>query len=282
MCCDLNSHMSEFAAGIVTYNPEIELLLRNIESIRKQVDALVVVDNASQNIEIIEKSIVSFDNLILIKNPTNLGVATALNQIITSFSGTYSWVILLDQDSVVPLNMINEYTKFTDKDQIGIICPRVMYENGKAYSSQNNSNFEYVDKCITSGSAVNIPICLELNLFDEKMFIDFVDFEYCARLRKSGYKIVRLNSVPLYHQLGNLEAGKFFGKTIYFTNHSARRYYYYTRNSLYYANKHAGYVSRKLVISKIMRKAVKILLFEKEKLKKIKAIFIGAIDSRKM
>ena len=38
-------------AGIVTYNPKIERLIENINSIYPQVDKVIVYDNGSENIE---------------------------------------------------------------------------------------------------------------------------------------------------------------------------------------------------------------------------------------
>ena len=38
-------------AGIVTFNPDIELLRKNIEAICAQVDLVIIVDNGSRNLE---------------------------------------------------------------------------------------------------------------------------------------------------------------------------------------------------------------------------------------
>lgn len=57
-----------YIAGIVLFNPEIDRLVDNIEAIYKQVDKLLLVDNDSKNIEVIERMVANYANCILIKN----------------------------------------------------------------------------------------------------------------------------------------------------------------------------------------------------------------------
>ena len=40
-------------AGIVTFNPDIDRLVRNVNSIKNQVDQVVLVDNGSNEMEMI-------------------------------------------------------------------------------------------------------------------------------------------------------------------------------------------------------------------------------------
>ncbi len=52
----------------------------------------------------------------------------------------------------------------------------------------------------------------------EDLFIDSVDTEYCLRLKKNGYRVVRLNEAILYHPLGdskNIAVPDFLKKTFY-------------------------------------------------------------------
>ena len=53
---EINSKVKT-AAGIVTYNPEIERLQENLKAASKQVDFVLIYDNASKNIDEIEKVI---------------------------------------------------------------------------------------------------------------------------------------------------------------------------------------------------------------------------------
>ena len=77
----MGSFCKKICAGIVTFNPEISRLSENIDAIRNQVDAIFIVDNNSNNINIIKKIISKDSGIKLICNNQNRGIATALNQL---------------------------------------------------------------------------------------------------------------------------------------------------------------------------------------------------------
>lgn len=86
--------------GIVTYNPDIEKLKKNISRIAGQVCKLVIADNGSKNIEDIKRLAAAFENVSVILNYENFGIARALNQIMKwSSNNGGDWTITLDQDS---------------------------------------------------------------------------------------------------------------------------------------------------------------------------------------
>lgn len=277
--------MIKVAAGIVLYNPDLSRLKDNIDNIKAQVDVLILVDNGSMNFEVVKFEYEDDDNIIILRNEKNLGIAAALNQIVRFCDfRKYEWVLTLDQDSVVPYNLIENYLKYISYDGVAILTPKIVDRNDpKSYKlNSDEPNYEFVDKCITSASLINIKICIELGCFDEIMFIDLVDFEYCVRVRKRKYKILRLNKIFLNHQLGDLRVVSFFWKKIYITNHSCNRLFYYSRNSIYYLNKHSDYLKMKTISYNIFKKVVKVLFFEKEKGKKLKSVCNGIIEGKKM
>jgi rhamnosyltransferase len=279
--------MENIAAGIILYNPNLIRLKENIAAIRSQVDFIVLVDNSSDNIEEIEFEYNNSNDIFFIKNNKNIGIATALNQIVHYCEQKKClWVLTLDQDSVVPVNLIRNYERYIHLEKIGVMTPKIVDRNYFEEETYFNNNlkleYEYVKTCITSASFINIPICKEIGYFDDKMFIDLVDFEYCIRINKADYKILKLNNISLIHQLGNLNVINFLGKKIFVTNHSATRVYYYARNSIYYLNKHRDYLSGKMVYFNLLKKAFKIILFESKKINKIKSIFLGIRDGTKM
>ncbi|OMD06723.1 glycosyltransferase family 2 protein [Paenibacillus odorifer] len=269
-------------AGIVTYNPDINRLVENINSILSQVDTLILVDNASNNMSEIEHAIRDLSKIVLLKNDTNRGIAAALNQIVRFSASNYSeWVLLLDQDSVVPEGIIEHFSKYTDLDGVGIITPRIIDRNFSE-EFKNDSELSWIDMCITSGSFINIDLFKKIGEFDEKMFIDLVDFEYCARLRKERYKILRINSVKLLHQLGSMKVRKILGRNIRVTNHPGIRHYYYTRNTIYYYKKHRELLKKSYPGLTTLKKVGKIIAFESEKTDKLKHVVRGLIDGAKM
>ena len=63
--------MNNICAGIVLYNPDIDKLTKNINSIINQVSVVLLQDNGSSNIKEIEKLINQWENVKLIHNPAN-------------------------------------------------------------------------------------------------------------------------------------------------------------------------------------------------------------------
>ncbi|HWF17859.1 MAG TPA: hypothetical protein VG754_01245 [Verrucomicrobiae bacterium] len=83
---------------------------------------------------------------------------------------------------------------------------------------------------MTSGSLIKTRALIENGLYDEAMFIDYVDFDLCLRLRRRGFKLIRAGRAFLLHCLGTLEAHSFFGFPLALTSHNATRCYYIMRN----------------------------------------------------
>lgn len=274
--------MNSIAAGIVLYNPELDRLKENITSIANQVSKVIVVDNGSSNINEIKEEVYKYKNIIFIDNKINKGIAKALNQILGwCKENKFRWVLTLDQDTVCPLDLIEKMSKYIDRENIAIISPKIIDRNFET-EDKYRTGYEYIEKAITSASLTNVDICDKVNNFDEKMFIDYVDFDLCTRLRKENYKILRLNEVNVLHELGNSKTVNFFGKRIIVYNHKPIRKYYYTRNHLYYINKHKDYINVKKEYANLFKRSLVTIIFEEKKAEKIRQIFKGIIDSKKM
>lgn len=294
--------MKKISAGIVTYNPEMQRLEENINAIIGQVDEVIVVDNDSANIKEIEQSWADNPKITIIKNNENRGIATALNQIMEySLKKGYVWTLTLDEDSVVPEDMIEKYMDYIDRENtamiVPIICDRVMHEID--IKEEVNSAYTLVENAITSGTLMNNQIWKKVGGFTEELFIDYVDFDYCMKVRLAKYDIVRVNSVKLLHELGNATEIKLFtfleklckdgsewkrrfSELRYTTNHSPKRVYYVTRNQYYYINHYRPYFDAKRLEKGMRIGWVVKLLFEKDRIKKWKAIRQGIKDGKKM
>jgi rhamnosyltransferase len=278
------------AAGIVTYNPELDLLKENLDALVKQCEHVVIVDNHSVNIDQLEQLFRQYPQIILIKNEANLGVATALNQIAKQAEQDgFRWVLLLDQDSVIDENLFVVYEQYIDLDRVAILTPLIVdrteliaEQPAAPEQPEFGDPFEYIRKGITSGSYINIPICAQLGYFDEAMFIDYVDFEYCYRVRQAGFKILQCNETRILHRLGAIEWVNVLGRRFEVTNHSAGRCYYVARNAEYCLLKHNRFLSRRNEYKKLIKKGLKIILFEQDKSSKISAMHRGIIDGRKL
>lgn len=288
-------------AGIVTYNPNIERLKENLYSIINQVEKTIIVDNNSNNIDQIEELVCKFRNVKIITNKSNYGIAKALNQIMQeSLLDGCEWTMLLDQDSICPSNIIDTFKQYIIRDQLlGIIAPVIKDLNDEIENKVYEEKFEYINQCITSGSLTRCSIWKELNGFNEDLFIDCVDDDYCIRLYNLGYKIIRVNEISLIHEIGKKTKHKLFSTY----NHSAFRKYYMTRNTIYCARKYGKYAkvhcssrhevkryinrfnglpSLMYAYLRILKRMLIVILYEKDKVKKINSMIKGVIDGCKI
>lgn len=282
-------------AGIVTYNPDIKRLVENITSISNQVDVLYIVDNCSRNIDEIKSNLCNYSNISLYENKENKGIAQALNVILSNAENDGAkWVLLLDQDSVVPDNIINSYSNYINILNAALLCP-VIYDNNKAKKVEPYIGTREIGICLTSGSYVNVRIWKEIGKFREELFIDSVDNEYCLRVFFKGYKTYEVGNVILNHELGH-SVKKVF-KSV--TNHNSFRRYYIARNSMAVALHYKKLAKKRNYTRKEYKKirnflewdisparillrqfqfALLVLLYEKDKYNKIKSIIKGVYD----
>ena len=276
--------MNNIIAGIVCYNPEIFKLEKNILSIINQVRYVIIVDNCSRNIEEIEKLAIKYERIFLYRNEKNFGIAKALNQIIEFVSNLKSkWVLLLDQDSICIPNLIVRYQKYINMQNVGIITSYVVDQNtGKIFEIDEkkleNSEYSIITKCITSGSLMDVNKCIECGWFDEKMFIDYVDYDMCFSMQEHGYKIIRCKFEGLLHELGNSKEKHVFNKVFFATNHSPLRRYYFSRNIIYCIKKHRKSINSFKYLYKVLIRIVIVFIYEDQKYLKLKMAFKGIID----
>lgn len=283
----------KICAGIVLYEPDEERLKENITAVLSQVERVFILDNGSRNIDEIQSLIADSSKISFILNGKNEGIAKALNQLCKkALDMGFDYIVTLDQDSVADENMLEEMRHYIDEDT-GIIAPRVL-DDFEEIKSEELPLTEKVDRPVTSGCLTSLKIWRELGGFDEKMFIDCVDFDYDTRVLKADKKIIRVNRAILHHRLGCAKEVKFFvffgkllgieklKKPFYTYNHSVTRTYYYARNIKYYIFKHRDFLDMKTERRTCLKWFVLKVFFEKQKLKKLFAVIKGSIDSKKL
>lgn len=273
--------MSKIYAGIVSYNPELKRLKENISVIQSQISAVVVFDNGSNNIDEVQNLISGFANVELIKSEKNLGIAAALNRLMQwGYEKGYDWMLSLDQDSVCDGDFVARMTPYLTAEQnLGVVAPVIVDRNVGVIGHNPKSEYAHVNTCITSGAFSKISAWKEIGEYDESMFIDSVDFEYCYRMRKYGYGVIQIRDIQLLHELGKSQKRRFLFWKIDVTGHSAFRKYYIARNNVYYPLKHRMWLH---VVRGNIRNIGMIgiaVLYEEDKKKKVEAICRGWKDA---
>lgn len=264
-------------ASIITYNPDLPRLEENILSIYKQVNNVLIIDNASKNVSDIEQLVEKYSCFFIKKNK-NIGVASALNNVfLYAKENLFDWVLTLDQDSIAENNLISYYKKYVNLDNIGILTCEIKDRN-ITYFEKNKVNIERIKWCITSGSFCSVKAYIDCGGFDDWMFIDSVDLEYCLNLTMHHYNIMRINYIGLLHEVGKSKLIKILGKNIIIYNENAMRNYYMARNLMYLSYKYPKYITRRKVWLLEFKSLLLILLFEKKKISKIKNRIRGLKD----
>ena len=270
-------------AGIVMYNPDPQRLSENIEAVKNQVDRMIFVDNASLNLPDIKQLLPG--NSILIENKKNAGVARALNQIfVNAVRQGADWVLTLDQDSVCRPNLVKNYAAYIGLPDVGILTCQIEDRNQMTLGlSDFQTDFcEEIERCITSGSFCSVEAYKKTGGFVNELFIDWVDYEYCANLRRHGYRIYRLDVKGLMHEIGHGQKVQILGHTFQVYHGPPMRQYCLARNRLYTALKYPEYHSVKRELQLNMRNIGLVWLYEDQKLLKTRSILRGMFDSRKL
>jgi rhamnosyltransferase len=275
--------MSVYIAGVtVLYNPE-NTIIENVNSYIEDVGILYVVDNSDyKNIELIER-LKKIDKIIYIDNKGNKGIAHALNRgAKEAISEGYDFILTMDQDSKASklmMSMLLDCLDLCKISKIGILSP---FHASKYHQKSMQKGCVVKQMVMTSGNLLSLEAYKHIGPFKDELFLDYVDNEYCLRLQKYGYSVIQVSDAILYHNLGELSMHNFFGKKIYCYNYTPIRYYYRTRNVIV-TNRQYGYVDYSY-LKELFKDSIKITLYETNKLKKFKYIYLGIIDAirRKM
>jgi len=280
--------VNNICVGIITFNPDLKILEQNVEKLECQVNKIIIVDNCSNNFIKIKRMICKYKKIDIIENSDNYGIAVALNVIMKNAKRNgYLWVLTLDQDSMVEEDFISKFKYLKVPDNVAIMCPYIFDRNRRTIDSgmgkckeKTEDGYVFVNKCITSGAITQVNIWEEVGQYDERLFIDYVDFDFCQRVRKQGYRILCIEEAKLSHSIGSGKVFKFLWWKVEVLNHSATRKYFISRNRIYCDYKYHNAIG--VSIASNVKLFIKTLLFEKEKFNKCSAIVKGTFDGIKM
>jgi rhamnosyltransferase len=267
------------AAVTILYNPEKDFY-NNILSYANHVSLLILIDNSENPDLDLHKKLQEINHVIIIPYHENKGISKALNDAVElAESKGFDWIMTMDQDSSFEKLMIEKYVEqfslLPNKEMIAAVGP-VSESKNNPDTGEKTIN---VTSLITSGSLVNIGITKKIGGFNEKLFIDEVDHEFCYRAILQGYSILQFPEIFLQHKLGELTSIPLpFGrKTNPRSLHSPLRLYYMVRNSCYMIStfKTAFPEEMKRKKTDVLVKIKNSLLFEKNKLKVIKYVAKG-------
>lgn len=277
--------MNKIAGVVILYYPA-NTVLRNIKSYLPKLDKLFIIDNTPENNKAFGNKLQESANIIYKHDGENKGIATRLNEAAAlAIKEGYDWLLTMDQDSFFDEDSLDKYLSCVSQfdKAAGVAMFGVMFTN---QSTENIScSFRDINQLITSGSLVNLKTYTNIGGFDENLFIDEVDFEFCLRAITKGYLVIQFTHIFLHHQLGvvsyhrSLKNTKVTSRTL----HSPIRSYYLTRNFLYIKDKYNERFKTDIDFKKkaLLNRYKNNILYNKDRWKVIRFIIRGYLDYRK-
>jgi rhamnosyltransferase len=273
---------------LVTYNPDIKLLVDVIESIGKQVRTVYIIDNSP----IPSKALLdmSHDNVQIQPLYENKGIAYAQNVgIKLALENKADFILLSDQDTLYPNDFVKDMFDGSNGD-FAAMSP-LFHDINQGNTNEGfiiksllgfkhiypESGLHNIFQAIASGCILNTKCLEEIGLMDEDLFIDWVDLEWCWRAIGHGYSIIGNANVTITHQLGD-EAVNIGFRDV--NLRSPVRHYYITRNAFHLALrcKHLGLSHQIILFLKSFRYVVAFPLLSKPHLTHLRHVVRGFID----
>jgi len=271
----------KIGGSVILFNPDSNVM-SNIKTYAACLDFLIIIDNSpNENPQFAVAFKDQIKNTIYQWLNRNEGIARALNvACVRAIENSCDYILTMDQDSFFE----GDLQKFladigeleTKYQNIGIISPcHQVFQQSKPVQHRR---FTEISGTMTSGNLLNLNAYSKAGPFEEKLFIDYVDYEYCLRLRKCGFSIIQDNDIWIGHSLGEFRGRYFLGRMIGASNHNYIRRYYITRNSLFVIRKYFFFdIPFGLkVIKNLINDVARIIFFEKDKLLKLKSMCKGA------
>lgn len=249
------------AALVVGYLPHSNTLDMLLRSLLMEVQLVVLLDNGGASGYLMD-SPPSRQRVVYVDMEGNRGVGAALNRgMAIARAAGHRFVVTFDQDSAPPSGLVSEMLDAMQKKKLGRVpCAAVgprfydrRVESARCYPvyRETDERIHSWDECvstcmletdvlITSGMLVDSDVWSRGLEYDERLFVDYTDTDWCFRARAAGYRLFVLSSSRMPHALSDAPPVR-VGK-LHLLRYSPIRRYYYFRNTIWFVRR--AYVSR--------------------------------------
>lgn len=252
-----NKYLQGVCVLVILYKPT-QRQLNCLNSLSTVNIPIIAVDNSSYVSQVNE-------GIIYIPLYENKGIAAAQNiGIHEAKRRQYQYIIFFDQDSEIENSYINqitrEYVRIKKMEyNVATVGPLIIDRSSrlpvKNYTS-NSGEYEEVINIVSSGSIIETKTFDYVGLFEERLFIDLVDSEWCWRAKSKGLNTYMSKNVHLYHSIG--KKYKKIGP-LFCNPSSAFRYYYQYRNTIWML--YRDYVPFRWKYRTVLRKIVDMFIY---------------------
>ncbi|MBQ1866508.1 MAG: hypothetical protein II151_06245, partial [Bacteroidales bacterium] len=258
---------------IVTYNPDMEVLRRNISAFIDGVGKLLVWRNSP-----LDEAAVTAGNpqwaskIEFCGTGENSGLPKAYNYAWkTAAAEGFTHLLTMDQDSC--FTDFPAYFALAEKVPDCICGPTI---NDRTLPSEIIEDYTLIN----SGLLIPLTAAEKIGGWREDFFLDGVDMEFLFHAKAIGVKSCHLNAGHLVHALGKKATKKFLGKSYTIFDYPPKRLYEIYRNPIIVRRTYPSCTQelRRFLRKDNRERIVRILLGEKDKCEKMRAICKGIRD----
>lgn len=195
-------------ALVTLYYPD-ESVFSNIIQLSKSVSKVVLLDNSPDA----NKNLIfpNLNDVEYISFNKNLGTSRAFNSYLKSLTNN-CFIVFFDQDSFCPSGLITQLkTDYLKAKQYfssgGIIGPSYYDYNSRQIKipklkDRVGEGLYSVPSVITSGLFTELDVLRSVKYWNEKIFLDFSDWDLCWRVKEKGLFCCLSLNCKLMHTLG--------------------------------------------------------------------------------
>ena len=259
-------------AIVVTYYPERELLVRNVQAFIEHVSKVLIWENTPSHDKLCYRFI-THEKVEYYGDGIN-SISRALN-----FAWEYAnengfdYLLTMDQDSYFEnFDFYVAKTVLCKDAPAGIWTPQM---NGEIVYA----DYEEIDIPITSGMLASVEIVNSIGGWNESYTIASVDDEFFLQAHQCKIKKYKVKDASLLQRFGITQVVTVFGHKLELRNYGPQRLYDIYRNNIILIRKYPkiDYL-RKNFFHYWLKAIVLVFLFEKQRFRKTAAIFKGIIS----
>lgn len=286
-------------AVTVTYEPDLAWPER-LRAILAACPSCIVVDNSLTPAarSFVAATVNSTPGAELISNPANPGIGRALNQAFSSLlAAGHPCALAFDQDSTPAADLAARLLATAATNPSAAVVGAAWRDAARPDAPSlhpvaapgfplafrrvpANANLPDVLFVITSGSLFSLEAWRRLGGFDDSLFLDLVDTDFCLRARRAGWRIAVSASARLIHSRGTKKPVRHLGRVFFPSFTPPFRLRLLSRNRLRLFARHGArepaWVAYELAYA--AKLFADIFFLENAKLAKLAACLRGTLD----
>ena len=269
---------------LVAYNTDVDFLCENLINNSKY--EFVICNNGDSKL-----CFLASENVTVFDFNQNLGIAAAQSKGMKyAFDSGADYVVQVDDDSIIDSKLIDglvaRYKILRENNiNVGLVAPKHFDKIDKQVDEKRlpkghyfrDFNVTSVHATISSCSIISKDVYKVVGGMEDDLFIDYVDWEYCWRIKDYGFDVFRVEDLLLAHRVGN-------GKKKIIGSIDARipspiRHYYHTRNTILLFFR--SYSPKRVMIKELFKIPVKVVIYPfvfSNGLERLKFLSKGILD----